>query len=130
MGGKTGTFFHSSKPTSLTILNNDSAVLHTSSIDTVILTVNYGTAGKTIDLIVKPKPFINIEDTITYCSNELPILYRNLFIDKAGDYTFTSNLSNAYDTNFTIHAIVNQAYDTVLMFEISNLKTICFWNLV
>ncbi len=119
MGGKTGTFFHSSKPASLAILNNDSAVLHTSSIDTVILTVNYGTAGKTIDLILKPKPFINIEDTITYCSNELPILYRNLFIDKAGDYTFTSNLSNAYDTNFTIHAIVNQAYDTVLMIEIS-----------
>ncbi len=114
--GIIGTHFHSSAPSLLTIVNNDSASVNTTTDEKVILTASYGTANKRIELTLKPKPVIDLIIDKHLCSNELPFNYENKFIitEQNTYYYYVSSIHDA-DTSFTINVIVNQAYDTLVV---------------
>jgi len=206
IGGKVGTYLHSSNTSIISFINNDSAVVTPLGIDTITITATYGTATRTISVIVQKETFIETEtcqgdvysiygrnintdtagvftyygldsiiqvtvnptyfikqqsticsndscmwhgktlysagkyydtlvsingcdsifeltlfvnpianevDTITFCSNELPIMYKNVFVNKAGDYTTTFVAANGCDSIIGIHVNVDKAYDTI-----------------
>ncbi|HOF15528.1 MAG TPA: T9SS type A sorting domain-containing protein [Bacteroidales bacterium] len=112
MGGIAGTHFHSSEPSLLTVINNDSASVTTTVEDTVVLTVAYRTASRDIEIIIKPRPVIDTIVNLVLCNNQLPYFYKGVYI--LGDTTYYSFVPSVHDadTNFTVNATVYPSYDT------------------
>ncbi|HOF15527.1 MAG TPA: T9SS type A sorting domain-containing protein [Bacteroidales bacterium] len=85
LGGKFGSYFHSSNPIVLQIINNDSAIVNPNGIDTVVITSMYGTASRTYQVIVKAKTLIQTE----VCQGEdYQFLGRLIDTDSAGVFNY------------------------------------------
>ncbi|NLE62829.1 MAG: T9SS type A sorting domain-containing protein, partial [Bacteroidales bacterium] len=61
-------------------------------------------------------------DTITFCSNELPLEYQGKFIDRPGDYYISFTANNGCDSLVSLNVKLNQAYDTIVVAHVTKTK--------